>query len=99
LRFFRERRVPVSFIDLAVRPPAPAELKRFAAHVGAEFLVDTDGRRYRDLGLKYLRMDAGEVLERLRADPELLRLPLVRADDELSAGPDEAAWRRMAASQ
>ena len=29
-RFFKERRMPISFVDLKKRPPAPGELRRFA---------------------------------------------------------------------
>jgi len=71
---------------------APAELRRFAARFGSEALLDRESRAYRDAGLMYLRMDAGEILERLLRDPRLLRLPLARAGDRLSVGPDEAAW-------
>jgi arsenate reductase (glutaredoxin) len=93
LRFFRERRLAVSFVDVAARPPAPAELRRFAERLGAEALLDREGRRCRELGLGYLRMEPDEVLDRLREDPALLRLPLVRRGSAVSAGVDESAWR------
>ncbi len=93
LRFFKERRVPVSFVDVTVRPPAPTELRRFAERLGARALLDTEGRVYRERGLSYLRMDDQEVLERLLADSGLLRLPLVRMGKSFSAGLDDAAWR------
>ncbi len=98
LRFFKERRVPVSFVDVAVRPPAPTELRRFAERLGARALLDEAGRRYEELGLAYLRMDDGEILERLLADPALLRLPLVRRANAFAAGPDETAWKVLLAA-
>lgn len=94
-RFFLERRVPVAFVDLAERPIAPTELRRFAERLGAGALIDRDGRRYRDLGLAWLRLDDGELLARLGADPGLLRLPLVRRGPAFVAGPDEAAWKAL----
>lgn len=93
LRFFKERRVEVSFVDLARRPPAPAELRRFSQRYGARALLDEEGRVYRVAGLGYLVMDDDEILERLLGEPRLLRLPLVRCADDLSVGLDEAAWR------
>jgi arsenate reductase len=93
LRFFRERRIQVSMVDIATRAPAPTELRRFAQRLGTRALVDVESKAYRDQGLGYLSMDDDEVLDRLLADPRLLRLPLVRADDRFSAGPDEAVWR------
>jgi len=42
-------------------------------------------------------MDPAEVAERLLLNPQLLRLPMIRAGNELSVGTDEAAWKRMVA--
>jgi arsenate reductase len=95
LRFFRERRVPVAFVDLAVRPMAPTELRRFSKRLGPGALIDRDARRYRELGLAWLRLDDANLLARLIEDQGLLRLPLVRREDGFVAGPDEGAWRAV----
>jgi arsenate reductase-like glutaredoxin family protein len=95
-RFFKERRVPISFVDLKRRPIAAGELRRFVERLGAPALADTEGRAWRDAGLGYLSMDDAELAERLLADQRLLRLPLVRAGSEFSAGRDETAWKQMA---
>lgn len=96
-RFFQERRVPVAFVDLAARPMAPTELRRFAERLGAGALIDRDGRRYRELGLAWLRLDEDGLLTRLIDDQGLLRLPLVRRGDAFVAGPDESAWKALLA--
>jgi arsenate reductase (glutaredoxin) len=96
LRFFRERRVAVSFVDVAVRPPAPTELRRFAQRLGVRALVDPESRAYRDAGLAWLRMGDEELLERLIEAPALLRLPLARQGTQVAVGVDEAAWRAWA---
>jgi arsenate reductase len=93
LRFFKERRVPISFVDLRRRPIAPAELRRFVERLGAEACADTNGRAWRDAGLGYLRMTDEELMAKLIADPRLLRLPLVRHGPEVSAGAAEAIWK------
>lgn len=93
LRFFRERRIAVSFVDITRKPPAPTELRRFAERLGAAALADTGSRLWRDQGLGYLRMDDAELLERLLADPRLFRLPLIRFGNAFAAGVDEAAWK------
>lgn len=87
----------VSLFDVAVRPPAPTELRRFIQRLGAAALLDASGRLYREQGLAYLRMDEAEVADRLIDDPRLVRLPLVRMGQQASAGPDEPAWRRWLA--
>ena len=91
-RFFKERRVEISFVDLRKRPIAPAELRRFVERLGARALLDESSRAYREGGLGYLRMDDAEIVERLLADPSLLRLPLVRNGNEVTAGRAEPTW-------
>ncbi len=93
LRFFRERRVQVTFNDLRRRPIAPGELRRFVERLGAAALADVDGRAWRDQGLGYLRMGDSELVERLLGDVRLLRLPLIRFGNAFTAGPAEATWK------
>jgi arsenate reductase-like glutaredoxin family protein len=69
-------------------------LRRFVERLGASALIDSESRAYKAAGLGYLRMDEAEILERIAAEPALLRLPLIRFDNEVSAGRDEATWRR-----
>ena len=93
LRFFKERRVNVTFVDLRRKPIAPGELRRFVERLGAAALIDTEGRRYKDLGLAYMRLDDDEIAARLLADNGLLRLPLVRFGNSFTAGPADATWK------
>src|SRR2546430_17576639 len=51
-RFFAERRVAVHFVDLKRRPAAAGELRRFREKFGAAALVDRQGRRFEELGLR-----------------------------------------------
>ena len=51
LRFFKERRVPVHFVDFKVKGPSKGELKRFWQKFGADALIDRDAKRFRSLGL------------------------------------------------
>ena len=92
LRFFKERRVPISFVDLRKRPIAPGELRRFVERLGADALLDPTSRAYRDAGLGYLRPEAAGITERVVADATLLRLPLIRHGNEFTVGRAEATW-------
>jgi len=96
-RFFKERRVPIQFMDLNQKPMAPAEIQRFVQRFGLPALLDREGNAYIDAGLQYLKLSDAELLARVERSPKLLRLPLVRAANRLSAGRDEDAWSAMAA--
>lgn len=93
LRFFRERRIVVHYVDLRKKPIAAAELRRFTDRLGAAACLDTEGRAYREQGLAYLSADAAGITARLLADARLLRLPLVRFGDRVTAGRAEEVWR------
>jgi len=98
LRYFKERRTTVHFVDLRRKPMAPGELRRFVERLGAPALADTTGKVWIDAGLGYLRMDDAELAARLLADQRLLRLPLVRIGNGFAAGHDEAAWKLLLAT-
>ena len=75
---------------------APGEIRRFIDRFGLPALLDTEGKSYTAAGLKYLKLSDAEVLARIERDPQLLRLPLVRAsNNKLSVGHDEASWKGM----
>ncbi|MEQ1946118.1 MAG: ArsC/Spx/MgsR family protein [Bryobacteraceae bacterium] len=98
-RFFKERRIPIQYVDLKQRPMAAGEIKRFVDRFGLTAIVDTESKAYVDAGLKYLKQSDSELLRRIEEDPKLLRLPLVRFANRLSVGQDEAAWKEMLAAQ
>ena len=94
VRFFKERRIAIHQVDLTRKPIARGELRRFTDRLGARAVLDETSKAYLDAGLGYLRMDDGEIVERLLTTPALLKLPLIRFGNEVAAGRDEAAWKR-----
>jgi arsenate reductase-like glutaredoxin family protein len=95
VRFFKERRFAIHQVDVSRKPIARAELRRFVERLGARSLLDESSRAYRDAGLGYMRLTDEEIVERLLATPGLVRLPLVRAGNDVAAGRDEGAWKRL----
>jgi arsenate reductase-like glutaredoxin family protein len=93
LRFFAERRVKTHFVDLQERAASPGELKRFAQKFGGEALVDRQSTRFGDLGLSAARLSDDRWVEKLAAEPLLLRMPLVRYGQQLTVGDAMDTWR------
>ena len=93
LRFFRERRIVVHYVDLRKKPIARGELQRFVERLGAAALLDDTSKPYREQGLAYLSMDASGTVSRLLADARLLKLPLVRYGELVTAGKAEETWK------
>ena len=95
-RFFKERRIPIQFVDLTRKAMAAGEIKRFTDRFGLAAMLDVESKSYADAGLKYLKTTDSDLLARIERDPKLLRLPLVRGANRVSIGLDEEAWRAMA---
>lgn len=92
-RFFAERRIKVHFVDLNERAASIGELKRFAQKFGIEALLDREGRRFEELGLRAARYGEEAWLTRLADEPMLLKTPLVRNDNKLTIGAAEVTWK------
>ncbi len=75
IRFFKERRIQIQFIDLTQKGVSPGELRIICRSIPLEDLIDTEGREYEKRNLKYLRHD---IEEALLDYPLLLRTPIVR---------------------
>jgi arsenate reductase-like glutaredoxin family protein len=94
LRFFAERRIKVHFVDLNERNPSVGELRRFGQKFGIAALIDRESRRFAELGLRSATLSDERWLEKLSLEPSLLRMPLVRYQQQLTigGGPAEETW-------
>jgi arsenate reductase len=92
-RFFHERRVSFQMIDLSQKGPSAGELRKIAHAVGGvENLIDREGKRYLERGLKYAAPTGPRIERALLDDPLLLRTPIVRAGDRATVGVVPEVW-------
>ena len=92
-RFFKERRIDFHFIDISQKGPSAGELRKIAQAVGGiEQLIDREGRRYVDRGLKYASPTGPRIEQALIDDPLLLRTPIVRAGQRATVGVAIEVW-------
>lgn len=92
LRFFAERRIKVHFVDLNEKAASVGELRRFAQKLGVAALVDRESRRFAELGLRSAILTEERWLEKLSLEPLLLRMPLVRNQQQLTIGAAPETW-------
>jgi len=98
-RFFKERGVTFQMIDLAQKGMSPGELRAVAARVGGmEALIDREGKRYVDKGLKYAAPTGVRIEAILLADPLLLRTPVVRSAAGATVGFQADVWAQWIAA-
>ena len=98
-RFFRERGIAPHVIDLAQKGLSPGELRNVAARVGGmEALIDREGKRYVDKGLKYAAPTGPRIEQILLDDPLLLKTPVVRRGKDATVGYQPDVWQGWLAS-
>ena len=90
LRFFKERSIPVHFVDIAEKPLSRGELSNISRSVPLEDLINREGREYEKLQLKYIVHD---IAEKILEHPLLLRTPVVRSGVHASAGYSPEIWK------
>jgi len=93
LRFFRERRIQVHFVDFKERAPSKGELRRFFDRFGADGVIDRDSKRFRALGLGVAHYGAERWMELASEEPLILRMPLARSGSRLTVGLADDVWR------
>ena len=89
-RYFKERRIPYSFVDLARRPLSPRELESVLRCVGIAALVKEtdDWQAHYILQLK----DPQAAARELCAQQKLLRTPIVRNGQKATVGFCPDVW-------
>lgn len=94
-RFFKERGVKLHVVDLAQKRMSLGELRHVAAQVGGlEALIDRDGKRYVERGLKYAAPTGPRIEQMLADDPLLLRTPIARSERRATVGYAPDVWQR-----
>jgi arsenate reductase-like glutaredoxin family protein len=93
-RWLKERRISFQLIDLAQKGPSPGELRKIANAVGGvEKLIDREGKRYLERGLKYAAPTGPRIEQALLDDPLLLLTPIVRSGDRATVGFVPEVWQ------
>ncbi len=93
LRFFKERRVKVHFVDLKQRAASKGELRRFVQKFGVDAVLDRSSKRFRNLGLRQALYGDDRWLEIMADEPGIVRTPLVRNGAQVAVGHAEEDWR------
>ena len=96
VRFFSERGWKVHCVNLAERALSRGALRHFIKKFDVETLIDREAKRFQDLGLAAAPSNDERWIERLLAEPLLLRQPLVRTQNWFTIGPAESEWKDWA---
>ena len=91
LRFFKERRVAIHFVDLGEKELSAGEFESVRRAAGLENMIDREGKEFARQGLQYQRFDIEAVLKR---NPGLLKTPIVRNGKLATTGLQPEVWKQ-----
>lgn len=87
----------VETIDITTQPPTTLELRLALDQLGRKALLNTSGKRYRELGAASIAaMDDEQLLELLAVDGRLIKRPVLITDDQrIVTGFKLEAWQTL----
>ena len=89
-RFFKERRISYTLVDIKKNPPGRREIELFLLKLSPEDLIDFE-RAYLPRRERYSPEERALAVDALLKDPSLIRYPIIRRGNDLIRGCDEKA--------
>ena len=89
-RYFKERRIPFHFRDLAEKGLAKGELENISRVIPLDDLIERESKRFKDRGMQFMVFD---IEEELLADPLLLKTPIARNEKLVTVGYKPDVWK------
>ncbi|MFH2049830.1 MAG: ArsC/Spx/MgsR family protein [bacterium] len=89
IRYFKERRIEIQFIDLSLKGLSQGELNSVKNSIPLDLLIDKEGREYEKRNLKYIVHDIEQALLEY---PLLFSTPIVRCGKKASLGHNPDIW-------
>ena len=91
-RYFKERRIQVQFVDMGKKGPSKREVQLFLQKLGIPDALDTESKLYQGHVVRYTS-DPEIIAEKVMAEPQLLRTPIVRNGQQITAGFCPDIWK------
>ena len=88
-RFFKERKIPFQFRDLAEKGISKGELDNISKVIPLEELIDKEGKQFEKRNMKFMVYNTVDVL---LDDPLLFRTPIVRNGRLVTLGYKPEIW-------
>jgi arsenate reductase-like glutaredoxin family protein len=90
VRFFKERKIKVHFVDLREKAITKGELDNISRSVPLQDLLDTEGKEFTKSNLKYMAYDTESAL---LDNPLLFKTPITRFSKKATIGYQPEVWK------
>lgn len=93
IRYFKERKIPVQYIDIKQKPMSKGEYRSVKAAMGGwQALVDEKAKEYEDCYLPYLAVET-DIDEKILENQQILKTPIVRNGNKATVGVCPEIWK------
>ncbi len=90
-----ELKVELDERDYAKQPLSEAELRQLFKGLDPREFLNPKSPAYKEMGLKERKLSAAEAIKLMAKDPNLIKRPLVIAEEKLVAGFDRDRLREL----
>ena len=90
-RYFKERRIAVQLVDMVKHKPSRREVQLFMQRLGVPGMFDTAGKLYPGHIVRFTS-DPDVIVEKVMAEPQLLKSPIVRNGQLVTTGFCPEIW-------
>ena len=90
IRFFKDRKINVQFINLKEKEISKGELRSITKVFDIEELLDREGKEFKKRNLEYYVFD---TLELLMESPILFKTPILREKEKVTLGYQPEIWK------
>ncbi len=93
IRFFKDRKINIQFINLKEKEISKGELKSITKIFDIDELLDRESKEFKKRNLEYYIFD---TLELLMESPTLFKTPILRKKDKVTLGYCPEIWKTWA---
>ena len=92
MRFFKERKIEIQFIDLTQKGMSRGEIKKVSSTIGIDNLINKESDAFLNKGLRYASYDGEDILFKY---PQIMVTPVVRCGNKASVGFAPEEWKKL----
>lgn len=92
MRFFKERKIEIQFIDLTQKGMSRGEIKKVSSAIGIDNLINKESDAFLNKGLRYASYDGEDILFKY---PQIMVTPVVRCGSKASVGFAPEEWKKL----
>jgi Spx/MgsR family transcriptional regulator len=91
-KFMKEHDIEYHFVDYKKESIGKEKIEQWLKQVDIDILFNNKGKKYRDLGLKELKLDKKGKIEWMAKENYLLKRPVIEYGDKVFVGYDEELY-------